>query len=154
MDAVLNTRDILNLLPHRYPFLLVDKVVSLEQPSGPNRVGSKIVCIKNVTMNEPFFQGHFPGLPIMPGVLQIEALAQAACLAFVKKEDPQFNFFIAGISQAKFRRQVVPGDQLVLSAEVTRDRGSILLVSCVARVDGQVASEAELMAKVSPKDKA
>jgi 3-hydroxyacyl-[acyl-carrier-protein] dehydratase len=104
-------------------------------------------------MNEPFFQGHFPGLPIMPGVLQIEALAQAACLAFVRKTDPPLNFFIAGISEAKFRRQVVPGDQLLLHAEVIKDRGSILVVKCEARVEGQVASEAELMAKVSPKDK-
>lgn len=152
MEAVLNAREILNYLPHRYPFLLVDKVVSLEQPSGTSRVGSKIVCLKNVTMNEPFFQGHFPGLPVMPGVLQIEALAQAACLAFVRKTDPPQNFFIAGISEAKFRRVVVPGDQLMLHAEVMKDRGSILVVRCEARVDGQIASEAELMAKASPKD--
>lgn len=153
MEAVLNIREILNYLPHRYPFLLVDKVVSLEQPGGTTRTGNKIVCLKNVTINEPFFQGHFPGLPIMPGVLQIEALAQAACLAFVRPGDPPMNFFIAGISEAKFRRQVVPGDQLLLHAEVLKDRGSILIVKCEARVDGQVASEVELMAKVAPKDK-
>src|SRR5579872_1856205 len=107
----MDTRKILEILPHRYPFLLVDKVISLEySPDPKNRAGSKIVAQKNLTMNEPFFQGHFPGLPVMPGVLQIEAMAQAACLAFVRPGEPQMNYFIATITEAKFRRMVVPGD--------------------------------------------
>lgn len=155
MEAVLDTRKILEMLPHRYPFLLVDKVVSCDYSKDPkSRVGSKIVALKNVTMNEPFFQGHFPGLPVMPGVLQIEAMAQAACLAFVRPGDPTNNYFIASITEAKFRRLVVPGDTLLLHAEIIKDRGSILIVKTEAKVDGQIVSEAELMAKVSPKDQA
>jgi 3-hydroxyacyl-[acyl-carrier-protein] dehydratase len=153
VEPVMNMQDILKLLPHRYPFLLVDKVISLEPSSDPkNRAGTKIVAVKNLTMNEQFFQGHFPGFPVMPGVLQIEAMAQAACLAFARKGEPPMNYFIAGISEAKFRRIVIPGDILHLHAEITRDRGSILIVKTEAKVDGQVASEAEIMAKVAPKD--
>jgi len=149
----MNTRRILEILPHRYPFLLVDKVISLEYSTDPkNRTGSKIVAQKNVTMNEPFFQGHFPGLPVMPGVLQIEAMAQAACLAFARPGEPKMVYFIASITEAKFRRIVVPGDVLHLHAEITKDRGSILIVKTEAKVDGQTVSEAELMAKVAPKD--
>jgi 3-hydroxyacyl-[acyl-carrier-protein] dehydratase len=148
----MNTQDILAILPHRYPFLLVDKVISLEHSQDPaTRVGSKIVAVKNVTANEPFFRGHFPDMPIMPGVLQIEAMAQAACLAFTRKDEPSKNYFIAGINEARFRRPVVPGDTLMLHAEIMKDRGSILVVKTEARVDGQVVSEAEIMAKVSPK---
>src|SRR6266404_8747446 len=143
----MNMRDILEILPHRYPFLLVDKVISLEFSKDPkNRTGSKIVCVKNVTANEPFFQGHFPGLPIMPGVLQIEAMAQAACLAFARKGEDSNIYFIAGINEARFRRVVVPGDVLMLHAEITKDRGSILMFKAECRVDGQIASEAEIMA--------
>ncbi|MGZ3723185.1 MAG: 3-hydroxyacyl-ACP dehydratase FabZ, partial [Bdellovibrionales bacterium] len=96
----MNMREILEILPHRYPFLLVDKVISLEYSKDPkNRTGSKIVAVKNITANEPFFQGHFPGLPIMPGVLQIEAMAQAACLAFARKGEKTNIYFIAGINE-------------------------------------------------------
>jgi beta-hydroxyacyl-ACP dehydratase FabZ len=151
VESKLSTRDILELLPHRYPFLLVDKVISLYQPEGKSRVGQKIVALKNVTANEPFFPGHFPGLPIMPGVLQIEAMAQAACLAFIRKDDPPLDFFIASIQEAKFRRPVVPGDTLMLHAEIVRDRGSILMVRTEAKVDGQVVAEANILAKCSPK---
>ena len=91
----MNFQDIQNYLPHRYPFLLVDKVILLEHSKDPTtRVGNKIIAVKNVTFNEPFFQGHFPGLPIMPGVLQIEAMAQAACLAFVRPSDPPMNYLL------------------------------------------------------------
>jgi beta-hydroxyacyl-ACP dehydratase FabZ len=151
----MNAQDILEILPHRYPFLLVDKVLSLEfNPDPKTRQGNKIVAVKNVTANEPFFQGHFPGLPIMPGVLQVEAMAQAACLAFARKGDPKNDYFIASITEAKFRRMVVPGDTLTLHAEIMKDRGSILIVKTEARVDGQIASEAEIMAKVLPRVKA
>src|SRR4051812_22355196 len=103
METVYDARDILGLLPHRYPFLLVDKVVELTHgPHADSRTGTKITAIKNVTVNEPFFTGHFPGLPIMPGVLQIEAMAQAACLAFIRKNEPPANYFIAAVNNAKF----------------------------------------------------
>lgn len=154
METVFDVRSILKMLPHRYPFLLVDKVVSLEMGTDPSsRVGNKIVALKNVTINEPFFNGHFPNLPIMPGVLQIEAMAQAACLAFQRKGDPPMDYFIAAIRDAKFRKPVVPGDALMLHAEIVKDRGSILVVKTEARVDGQITAEAELMAKVSPQSK-
>lgn len=154
MESVLTTRDILKKLPHRYPFLLIDKVVAKEvSAAGTPRLGHKITCVKNVTMNEPFFQGHFPDLPIMPGVLQIEALAQAACLAYLRDDDQEMDFFIGAIQDAKFRRPVVPGDTLILKAEITKDRGSIIQFVASASVDGQTVCEATILAKASPRDK-
>jgi beta-hydroxyacyl-ACP dehydratase FabZ len=151
MDAVWNTHEILGLLPHRFPFLLVDRVLSLQQPKdNTSRVGAKITVLKNVTFNEPYFPGHFPGLPVMPGVLQVEAMAQAACLAFVNKNEPEKDYFIAAINEAKFRRMVTPGDTLIITAEIIKDRGSMILVKAEVRIEGQVAAEAEILAKVSP----
>lgn len=149
MDA----RGILKLLPHRFPFLLVDKVVSHERTEGSSRAGQKIVVIKNVTINEPFFPGHFPELPIMPGVLQIEAIAQACCLAYLRPGDPEYDFFIASLSEARFRRPVVPGDTLTIYAEIVKDRGSIISTRGEAKVDGVTVVECEIMAKVNPKVK-
>src|SRR5579871_5167035 len=123
--TALDIHEILKILPHRYPLLLIDRVLELKRKES-------IVAIKNVTINEPFFNGHFPGLPIMPGVLQIEAMAQAACLAFQRQGDPPMDYFIAGIRDAKFRRPVVPGDVLTLHAEIVKDRGSILIVKAEA----------------------
>ncbi|MBX3022091.1 MAG: 3-hydroxyacyl-ACP dehydratase FabZ [Bdellovibrionales bacterium] len=144
----------MKLMPHRFPFLLVDKVVEREDgPDSKFRTGNKITALKNVTFNEPFFPGHFPEMPIMPGVLQIEALAQAACLAYLRKGDPEFDFFIAAVQEAKFRRPVVPGDQLMLHVEIVKDRGSMLQVNAEARVDGQTAAECMILAKVFPKTK-
>ena len=138
----MNVRDILDVMPHRYPFLLVDKVISIEWSKDPStRLGNKIVALKNVTINEPFFTGHFPGLPVMPGVLQVEAMAQASCLAFIRPGDPPMDFFIASITEAKFRRMVVPGDTLYLHAEIVKDRGSIVMVRTEARVEGQWSAE-------------
>ncbi len=152
MDGQMDSRGILNLLPHRFPFLLVDKVIQHDRtPAGTSRQGQKIVAIKNVTINEPFFPGHFPGMPIMPGVLQIEAIAQACCLAYLRPNDPEYDFFIAAIQDARFRRPVVPGDTLTIYAEIVRDRGSMLVVKGEAKVDGQVAVECEIMAKINPK---
>jgi 3-hydroxyacyl-[acyl-carrier-protein] dehydratase len=152
VEAVYTCREILEILPHRFPFLLVDKVVSWEKgPKEDNRGGQKIVAIKNVTFNEPFFPGHFPGLPIMPGVLQLEALAQAACLAYYRRGDPPMDFFIAACNEAKFRRPVVPGDRLELHAEILRDRGSMLVIKCEGKVDGQTVVESEILAKVALK---
>lgn len=152
MESVWSIQDILGLLPHRFPFLLIDRVLSKREPNdSSSRVGAKITCLKNVTFNEPYFPGHFPGLPVMPGVLQIEAMAQAACLAFVRPGQPELDYFIAAINNAKFRRMVTPGDALHITAEVIKDRGSMILIRAEARVDGQVACEAEILAKVSPK---
>lgn len=154
METVLDARGILKLLPHRFPFLLVDKVVSHERtPDGTPRTGQKLVAVKNVTINEPFFPGHFPELPIMPGVLQIEAIAQACCLAYLRPGDPEYDFFIASLSEARFRKPVVPGDTLMIYAEIVKDRGSIISVRGEAKVDGQTVVECEIMAKVNPKTK-
>jgi len=138
----LDIRAILEHLPHRYPFLLVDRVLELDK-------GRRIVALKNVTINEPFFVGHFPHLPVMPGVLQIEALAQAAgILSFQtmgKVSDDQSVYYFVGIDSARFKRPVVPGDQLRLEVEITRVARSIWKYAGRATVEGQVAAEAELM---------
>lgn len=149
---VYDITDILRILPHRFPFLLVDRVDSLERDlTAKNRVGWKIRAVKNVTFNEPFFPGHFPHRPVMPGVLQIEAMAQAGCLAVVDPNGPEMDVAIAGINNARFRRPVVPGDQLTLTAEIIKDRGQIMVLHCQLLVDGEIASETEMIAKVFPK---
>ncbi|MFN5512046.1 MAG: 3-hydroxyacyl-ACP dehydratase FabZ [Burkholderiales bacterium] len=138
----IDVRGILQTLPHRYPFLLVDRVIELEP-------GKRAVAIKNVTMNEPHFTGHFPHYPVMPGVLIIEALAQAAgvlsCATLGQVSDPNSVFFFVGIDKARFKRPVVPGDQLRLEVEILRFARSLSKFRGVATVDGQVAAEAELM---------
>lgn len=150
--AVYETVDILRILPHRFPFLLVDRVEVLDRDlNAKNRVGWKIRAIKNVTINEPFFTGHFPHRPVMPGVLQIEAMAQAGCLAVVDPKGPEMDVAIAGINNARFRRPIVPGDQLILTAEIMKDRGQIMVLRCEMYVEGELASEAEMIAKVFPK---
>ncbi len=146
----LDASEILQLLPHRFPFLLVDRVNELKRGEGPSRVGTRIRAIKNVTFNEPYFPGHFPHRPVMPGVLQIEAMAQVAALACVDKDGERMDVAIAGVDGARFRRPVVPGDTLEIEAEVVKDRGQILLVRCVARVRGQVVCEGEMIAKMFP----
>ena len=129
------------LLPHRYPFLLLDRVTAFE-------ANQTLTAIKNVTMNEPFFQGHFPGFPVMPGVLITEALAQAcgtlAILSEGGRNDKEIYFF-AGIDNARFKRQVIPGDQLVFEVELLQSKRDIGKFKAVAKVDGQVAAEAEIM---------
>jgi 3-hydroxyacyl-[acyl-carrier-protein] dehydratase len=133
---------ILKLLPHRYPILLVDRVLALE-------AGKSIRALKNVTINEPFFTGHFPHRPVMPGVLILEAMAQsAALLAFAKEGDaPDTNsvIYFAGIDGARFKRPVEPGDQLVMDVELTRAKAGIYKFKGVARVGEETACEAELM---------
>ncbi|MBN9425679.1 MAG: 3-hydroxyacyl-ACP dehydratase FabZ [Burkholderiales bacterium] len=140
--TVLDIRAILEHLPHRYPFLLVDRVLEIEK-------GKRIVALKNVTMNEPFFTGHFPNLPVMPGVLQIEALAQAAgILSFQtlgRVNDDESVYYLVGIDGARFKRPVVPGDQLRLEVEITRTTRSIWKFAGKASVDGQLSAEVELM---------
>jgi 3-hydroxyacyl-[acyl-carrier-protein] dehydratase len=138
--------EILIYLPQRYPFLLVDRVLECLP-------GDRIVAIKNVTVNEPYFQGHFPGRPVMPGVLIIESLAQAAgILAFRtanQKPDDESTFYFVGIDKARFRAPVVPGDQLVLEARFERRIRSIWKFATIGRVDGQEVASAEMM--VAPK---
>lgn len=140
-------RDILRHLPHRYPFLLVDRVVSME-------LGKSIHAYKNVTFNEPFFQGHFPNLPIMPGVLILEALAQAAGILSFKTSNTLPNdesiFYFAGIDGARFKRPVTPGDRLHLHVTILRNMRGIWKYQAVAKVDGAVAAEAELMCAHRP----
>jgi 3-hydroxyacyl-[acyl-carrier-protein] dehydratase len=140
--ALLDIKAILEHLPHRYPFLLVDRVLQLEK-------GKNIVALKNVTINEPFFVGHYPHMPVMPGVLIIEALAQAAgILSFQtmgKVSDDSSVYYFVGIDSARFKRPVSPGDQLLLHVEITRTARSIWKYAAKATVDGQIAAEAELM---------
>lgn len=131
--------EIKELLPHRYPFLMVDKVIDLE----PNK---RITAMKNVTVNEEYFNGHFPGRPVMPGVLIIESMAQAAGLLMLVEEEHKGKIpYFTGIDNARFRRPVIPGDQLFLEIEILKVRGSTGKVKGVAKVDGEVVTEAELM---------
>ena len=135
----LNIRQIMDLIPHRYPFLLVDAVIE-------HVYGKRIKGYKNLTMNEPFFQVHFPGHPIMPGVLQLEAMAQLGGILIRHLPGTENKLFVfAGIDNARFRRIVVPGDRLDLECELTKFRGPIGKSICRASVNGELASEAELL---------
>ncbi len=133
---------ILKKLPHRYPILLIDRVLSMEK-------GKTIKALKNVTINEPHFTGHFPHRPVMPGVLIVEAMAQAAALLSFASEgvelDDKTIYYFAGIDAARFKRPVEPGDQLILDVDLLRTKSGIFKYKGVARVDGAVACEAELM---------
>jgi 3-hydroxyacyl-[acyl-carrier-protein] dehydratase len=143
---MLDVNEIMKLLPHRYPFLLVDRIVELEP-------GKKIVGLKNVTMNEPFFPGHFPGHPVMPGVLIVEAMAQVAAVLVYSSSDEnkgKITYFV-GIENTKFRKPVVPGDQLRLELEVTGIRRGIYTFSGKAFVDGKLVTESELRATFADK---
>lgn len=143
MDLV----EIQKLLPHRYPFLLVDRVMEIAP-------GTKLMGYKNVTINEPFFNGHFPGHPVMPGVLILEALAQASAILAYKSEgvDPsQKVTYLMAVDNAKFRRPVVPGDRLQLDVEVIKHKGAIWKTRGIASVDGQRVAEAEFLATVVDK---
>lgn len=147
--AIIGIEQILKSLPHRYPFLLVDKVVQLE-------INKKVVAIKNVTFNEPHFTGHFPDKPIMPGVLIIEAMAQAGALMVTAA--PGFNaedklVYFMSIDGAKFRKPVVPGDVLELHVEVVQNRGPVWKMSAVGIVDGIKVAEAQLSAMIADKVK-
>jgi 3-hydroxyacyl-[acyl-carrier-protein] dehydratase len=142
MTPVMDIHQILKRLPHRYPLLLVDRVVELEK-------NVRILALKNVTINEPFFTGHFPHRPVMPGVLILEAMAQsAALLSFASMEvDPGDDMvvYFAGIDAARFKRPVEPGDQLMMEASIDRVRGGIYKYKAKATVAGEMAAEAELM---------
>ena len=138
----LNIHEVLEYLPHRYPFLLVDRVIDYE-------AGVRLTAIKNVTINEPFFPGHFPHRPVFPGVLIMEALAQATgILAFLTsdtKPTEKSLYYFAGIDTARFKRPVEPGDQMVLEVELVRHKRTIWKFKGVAKVDGQIVASADLM---------
>jgi 3-hydroxyacyl-[acyl-carrier-protein] dehydratase len=148
MPATLDTVDILGLmklLPHRYPFLLVDKIIAIDEDNSA-------IGIKNVTINEPHFQGHFPEQPVMPGVLIVEAMAQTAgaiCIRSQNTDKPSLVYFMT-IDNAKFRRPVVPGDRLEIHVKKLKKRGNIWRFACEAMVDGAKAAEAEISAMMSP----
>jgi beta-hydroxyacyl-ACP dehydratase FabZ len=136
---MLTIQEIMDLLPHRYPFLLVDRVVEWEP-------GVRIVGLKNVTINEPFFAGHFPGFPIMPGVLIVEALAQTGGILALKVLGERKLAFFAGIDNCRFRRPVLPGDQLLLNVTITARKGPVWKMHGEARVGDALAAEADLTA--------
>ena len=139
--------DIQAVLPHRYPFLLVDKVLEVVP-------GERAKAIKNVTINEPFFQGHFPGFPIMPGVLIVEAMAQVGALAILSMEENKGKLALfTGIDNLRFKRQVVPGDTLTLELEITKMRGLVGKGWGTATVDGKVVAAGELMFALTEKSK-
>lgn len=142
---------VLEHLPHRFPFLMIDRIKELE-------LGKRIVALKNVTINEPFFQGHFPQRPIMPGVLILEAMAQAAGILVFRtqgdKPDANSVYYLAGIDKARFKRPVVPGDQLEIEVSLERGVRGVWKFACTARVDGGVVCEAEMLCSVRPAAKA
>jgi len=137
---MLSINDILKILPHRYPMLLVDRILEVEP-------GKRVVGLKNVSANEQFFQGHFPGAPVMPGVLIVEAMAQC-CAVLALSEIPDRDrklFLFGGIDKARFRRPVVPGDQLRLECEILQKRSNTLRMRGVATVEGAIVAEAEML---------
>ncbi|MFJ7919783.1 3-hydroxyacyl-ACP dehydratase FabZ [Lysinibacillus fusiformis] len=136
---MLTSQQIQEILPHRYPFLLVDRIEELEE-------GKRAVGLKNVTINEEFFNGHFPQYPVMPGVLIVEALAQVSAVIMLTKEGNEGRLgLLAGIDQCRFKKQVKPGDQLRLEVEITRVKGSIGKGKGIATVDGELVCEMELV---------
>ena len=137
---MLTINDIMKILPHRYPMLLVDRVVEIDE-------GKRIVGIKNVTANEQFFQGHFPGAPVMPGVLIVEAMAQCSAVLILRDipDRDEKLFLFGGVDKARFRRPVVPGDQLRMECEVLQRRSTTIKVKGTATVDGNVVAEAEML---------
>ena len=144
--AILDINDIRAILPHRFPFLLVDRIVELE--------AERIVGIKNVTVNEPFFTGHFPDFPVMPGVLIVEAMAQTAGVLVLKSIPDRENklVLLVAVENARFRRPVVPGDSLRMEMKVIKRKASVAKMAGVATVDGQVVAEAEVMCKLADKE--
>ncbi|AZR73951.1 3-hydroxyacyl-[acyl-carrier-protein] dehydratase FabZ [Anoxybacter fermentans] len=136
---MLKIKEIMDLLPHRYPFILVDRILELEE-------GVRVVGIKNVTINEAFFQGHYPDHPVMPGVLIVEAMAQVSGFMLLDKHKSSRQLpYFTGIDKVKFRKPVVPGDQLRIESEMLKLRRNIAKVYCRALVDGEIVAEGELM---------
>lgn len=147
--AEMKIEEIKKYIPHRFPFLLVDRVLELEE--------KRIVTLKNVTVNEEFFNGHFPGAPIMPGVLQVEALAQSGGIMLMKNqvENPEENLVVfTGISKTKFRKSVVPGDQIRMEVKLINQRRNFVTMDGLSTVDGNVVCELEASAAIVPKEQA
>src|SRR6266498_5096270 len=142
---MIDIKEIQNILPHRYPFLLVDRIIDIEP-------GTKAVGIKNVTINEPFFMGHFPGNPIMPGVLIVEAMAQVAGILAFRSGVKGDTIYFMSIEKAKFRKPVVPGDQLKFEITTLQRRGNVWKLSGTATVDGKLVAEADFTAMVINQD--
>ncbi len=145
---MLNINEVMEMLPHRYPFLMIDRILEMEPPK-------RIVGMKNVTINEPFFQGHFPGHPIMPGVLLVEAMAQAGGVLAMKSLPPEQVtkkvLYFMSIDKAKFRKPVIPGDQVRFEIETVKERGNVKQFKAQALVEGAVVAEAEMMAMIVDK---
>ena len=147
MEKAYDIKKIMDILPHRYPFLLIDRIIEIIP-------GEKIVALKNVTINEPFFQGHFPGVPIMPGVLIVEAMGQAGgMLAFssAPQENKNAILYFMGMDKVRFRKPVVPGDQLLIEAKILKQRSKAIKMSGIATVEEKLVAEAELMASIGEK---
>ncbi|MGD8956711.1 MAG: 3-hydroxyacyl-ACP dehydratase FabZ [Chromatiaceae bacterium] len=141
----MDIQKIKSLLPHRYPFLLVDRVIEVER-------GKRLIALKNVTVNEPFFQGHFPTKPVMPGVLLIEAMAQATGLLAMESAavPEECIYYLVGVDKARFKRPVIPGDQLRFEVEVLKNRREIWVFAAEATVDGSLVASAEIMCTARP----
>ena len=142
METIFDISSIMQNLPHRYPFLLVDRVVEFVK-------NKRIIALKNVTINEPFFQGHFPNAPIMPGVLIVEAMGQAGGVLVIQslsKENQGKPIYFMGFDKVRFRKPVVPGDQLILEMEMLKLRSKVVKMAGVAKVDEKIVAEAQLMA--------
>ncbi len=148
--ADMDIYDVLKKLPQRYPLLLVDRILECEP-------GKRILALKNVSANEPYFQGHFPGRPIMPGVLILESMAQAACVLAIRtlgdEVDPNIVYYYAGVDNARFKRPVVPGDRLEVEAALVARKRGLWKFACTARVDGHVTTEAEVLCTSRPLEK-
>lgn len=142
METVFDIQSIIQNLPHRYPFLLVDRVIEFEK-------GKRIVTLKNVTINEPYFQGHFPDIPIMPGVLIVEAMGQAGGVLVTQSLPPEKQgnlIYFMGFDKVRFRKPVVPGDQLILELDMLKLRSKVVKMAGIAKVDEKIVAEAQLMA--------
>ena len=147
MEKTFDIQRIMNLLPHRYPFIMIDRILELVP-------GEKVVALKNVTINEPFFQGHFPGSPIMPGVLMIEAMGQAGAVLAAEslpEEEQGSLIYFMGMNKVKFRKPVVPGDQIIFEIKFLKQRAKVFKMSGIAFVDKKRVAEAELMASFGEK---
>lgn len=146
----LSINEIFKILPHRHPFLFVDRVLEITPSPSGGRVGRKVKALKNVTFNEPFFPGHFPENPVMPGVLILEAMAQVGAIGHHLDNDPEMTFLFAGVEKAKFKKPVTPGDTLIITVEIIAEKSKMNKLLGVARVNDVVVAESTFWAYASP----